>query len=146
MIIEKETLGHEEADLDFEREKLEEVNDRESESLRQIFENRSQAQDELDKVEVEIKNAINKTDTLVETMNGIESETFLSHRSQLAKVTEQIDTIENEIADAKKQCVRLEGDLQQDLSRLELSPLYVQIRLLQEKLANLSRFKFGYNL
>ena len=142
LIIEKETLGHEEADLHFEREKLEEVNFRESDSLRQIFENRSQAQDELDKVEVEIKNAINKTDTLVETMNEIESETFLSHRNQLAKVSEQIDGIENEIADAKKQCIRLEGDLQQDLSRLELSPLYIQIHVLQAKLADLSGYLY----
>ena len=60
MIIEKETLGHEQADIDFERERLEESNEQHSESLRQIFENRSQAQAELDMVEVEIKNALNK--------------------------------------------------------------------------------------
>ena len=60
LIIEKETLGHEQADIDFERERLEESNEQHSESLRQIFENRSQAQAELDMVEVEIKNALNK--------------------------------------------------------------------------------------
>ena len=139
LIIEKETLGHEQADLDYEREKLEEVNARESESLRQIFENRSQAQDELDRVDVEIKQALNKTDSLVATMSEIESQTFLTHRNQLAKVTEQIDDIENEIADTKKQCIRLESDLQQDLSRLELSPFYIQIHSLQAKLNDLSK-------
>ena len=60
MIIEKETLGHEQADIDFERERLEESNEQHSESLRQIFENRSQAQAELDMVEVQIKNALNQ--------------------------------------------------------------------------------------
>ena len=72
-------------------------------------------------------------------MSEIESQTFLTHRNQLAKVTEQIDDIENEIADTKKQCIRLESDLQQDLSRLELSPFYIQIHSLQAKLNDLSK-------
>ena len=88
-------------------------------------------------------------------MNEIESKTFLTHRNQLAKVSEQIEELENETADVKKQCMRsvfdhlvsflkalrLENDLQQDLSRSELIPYYQQVETLQAKLTNLSKYK-----
>ena len=42
--------------------------------------------------------------------------------------------MENDISDIKRQCIRMEGDLQHDLERIELSPLYFQISHLKEKL------------
>ena len=42
--------------------------------------------------------------------------------------------MENEISDIKRQCIRLETDLNHDLERSELRPIYYQIQIQKQKL------------
>ena len=65
LVIEKHNQGLEPADVDYECEKLAKFNEAESESLRNIFEDRNKSQQELEKVEKQIQIEINETQNLL---------------------------------------------------------------------------------
>jgi len=58
---------------------------------------------------------------------------------QFNKVNDEIESMENEISDLKRQCIRLEADLSHDLERIELRPLYYQIHIGNEKLKSFQK-------
>ena len=71
---------------DYECEKLVQLNERDSESLKVIFEDRNSAEHELTKVEAQIQNELYQTQNLLKNMNQIERDTLLSHQNQFNKV------------------------------------------------------------
>jgi len=133
MVIEKSNQGLDPDDVDGDIEQVKRGNEIEEESLHNLFNVRTQKEEELKEVEQKSEEAAQHSESLLAEMSDLERDQFLSAQKHYKKVQGDIDDIERDIEQTRIESHQLENDLLADPVRSALVGLYGDLILLKGK-------------
>merc|ERR1711935_1281978 len=129
----KSNQGLDPDDVDGDIEQVKRGNEIEEESLHNLFNVRTQKEEELNEVEQKSEEAAQHSESLLAEMSDLERDQFLSAQKHYKKVQGDIDDIERDIEQTRIESHQLENDLLADPVRSALVGLYGDLILLKGK-------------
>jgi len=133
MVIEKNNQGLDVDDIEEDIDQVKRGNEIEEDSLHNLFNVRTEKEEDLKEVEQKSEEAAQHSESLLAEMTDIERDQFLAAQKQFKKVSGEIDDIEREIEQTRIESHQLENDLLADPVRSGLVSLYADMILLKSK-------------